>query len=111
MRSSTYGIQPTCPSEYAMVSSGKRASVPENTKSSNDPIAFWNVSTELTMNGASGVVPGIFDDEPMCMQSTVSVSWHAAKSGSQMPECTEPKPSGYGFSLKLIAWLPFAAQR
>ena len=30
-------------------------------------MAFWNVSVELTMNGASGDVEGIFDDEPMCM--------------------------------------------
>ncbi len=35
------------------------------------------------MNGESGDVDGIFDDEPMCMQTSVSVSWHAAKNGSQ----------------------------
>jgi hypothetical protein len=28
-------------------------------------------------------VDGIFDDEPMCMHTTVSVSAHAAKNGSQ----------------------------
>jgi hypothetical protein len=37
-------------------------------------MAFWNVSVELTIYGASGVVPGIRDDDPMCMHSTDSVS-------------------------------------
>ena len=46
-------------------------------------MAFENVSVELTMNGASGDVAGIRDDEPMCMHTTVSVSWHAGKNGSQ----------------------------
>ena len=31
------------------------------------------------MKGASGDVCGIFDDEPMCMQMTVSVSSQAAE--------------------------------
>ena len=35
------------------------------------------------MNGASGDVVGILDDDPMCMQTTVSVSWQASKNGSQ----------------------------
>ena len=46
-------------------------------------MAFENVSVELTMNGASGDVLGIFELEPMCMQMVVSVSWHAWKNGSQ----------------------------
>ena len=52
-------------------------------KSHIEPMAFWNVRVELTMNGASGDVLGIFDDEPMCMQTMVSVSSHASKNGSQ----------------------------
>ena len=57
------------------------------------------------MNGASGDVAGIFDDEPMCMQTTVSVSSHAWKNGSQnlSLSCTDGRPSGYGFSEKAIA--------
>ena len=46
-------------------------------------MAFWNVSVDDTMNGASGDVAGIRDDDPMCMHTTVSVSWHAVKNGSQ----------------------------
>src|SRR4029453_8798446 len=86
------------------------ASVPEKTKSSSEPMAFWNVSVELTMNGASGVVPGIFEDEPMCMHSTVSVSTHAANRGSHSPEWIEGRPRGYGFSENGMAGHPLAAQ-
>jgi hypothetical protein len=85
--------------------------VPENTKSSSEPIAFWNVSVELMMNGASGEVPGMRDDDPMCMHTTVSVSWHAANIGSHLPEWIDGNPSGYGFSENVMAWLPLAAQR
>jgi hypothetical protein len=74
-------------------------------------MAFWNVSVELTMNGASGVVPGIFEDEPMCMHSTVSVSTQAANSGSHSPEWIDGRPRGYGFSENVMAWHPCAAQR
>ena len=37
----------------------------------------------VVVKGASGVVCGIFELDPMCMHTTVSVSWHAAKKGSQ----------------------------
>ena len=76
-------------------------------------MAFWNVSVELTMNGASGDVDGIFDDEPMCMLTTVSVSSHAAKNGSQYGPCRGPTAgrAGSGFSEKATAWLPLSAQR
>ena len=65
------------------------------------------------MKGASGDVAGMRDDEPMCMQRTELVSSHAANSGFQNPSlsCTEGSPSGYGFSVNVMAWLPFSAQR
>jgi hypothetical protein len=40
------------------------------------------VSVEPTAAGASADVLGIFDDDPMCMLMTVSVSSHAARNGS-----------------------------
>ena len=49
----------------------------------SDIAAFMYVSVEPTAGGASADVDGIFDDEPMCMHTTVSVSAHAAKNGSQ----------------------------
>jgi hypothetical protein len=40
---------------------------------------------EEMIKGASGEVDGIFEDDPMCMQTTVSVSAQAVKNGSQKP--------------------------
>ena len=37
----------------------------------------------LTDGGASGDAAGIFDDDPMCIATTVPTSAHAAKNGSQ----------------------------
>src|SRR3954467_14454837 len=78
-----------------------------------EPIAFEKVRVELTMNGASGDVAGMRDDEPMCMHTIVSVSSHARNSGSQnlFLSCTEGSPSGCGFSENAIAKLPLSAQR
>src|ERR671916_3148477 len=90
---------------------GNRSSVPEKMKSSIDPMAFWNVRVDDTMNGASGDVAGIRDDEPMCMHTTVSVSWQAAKKGSHWPVWIDGRPSGCGFSEKATAWLPPAGDR
>ena len=39
----------------------------------------------IVSTGASGAVTTSLEDEPMCMLTTVSVSWQAAKSGSQAP--------------------------
>jgi hypothetical protein len=41
------------------------------------------VSVDPTAAGASADVDGIFELDPMCMQTTVSVSAHAPKNGSQ----------------------------
>ena len=46
-------------------------------------MALLNDSVAATATGASAEVAGIREDEPMCMQITVWVSWHAAKNGSQ----------------------------
>ena len=62
---------------------GKRTSTPENKKSESDAIALLKLSVAATATGASADVAGICDDEPMCMHTTVFVSWQAAKNGSQ----------------------------
>jgi hypothetical protein len=49
----------------------------------SDAIALPKLRVACTAGGASGEVAGIFDDEPMCMHTTVSVCSHAAKNGSQ----------------------------
>ncbi len=60
------------------------------------------------MNGASGDVAGIRDDEPMCMHTTVPVSSQAWKNGSQWRSlsCTDGSPSGCGFSENVTAKQP-----
>ena len=73
-RSSAYGIQPIWPSEYASFNVGKRTSTPENKKSASDAIELLNDNMMSVSGGASGDAAGIFDDDPMCMQSTVRVS-------------------------------------
>ena len=80
-----YGIQPIWPSEYASLRSGNSTSTPENRKSHIEPMALLNDSVACTAAGASGDVAGIFDEEPMCMQITVSVSSHAVKNGPNTP--------------------------
>src|SRR5215471_17785999 len=92
-RSSTYGNQPIWPSEYASFNSGKRTSTPEKRKSESDAIALLNDKVAATATGASPEVAGICDDEPMCMQTTVCVSWHATKNGSHSPLWIEGRPS------------------
>src|SRR5436305_11082529 len=76
-------------------------------------MALAKVMVELTIGGESGEVAGIFDDDPMCMLMTVSVSLHAAKNGSQKRSlsCTDGRPNGEGFSENATAWLPRSAQR
>src|ERR1051326_969715 len=83
MRSRMYGIHPTWLSAYDSLRFGCRMRAPENRKSVSENIAFAKARVAVTAGGASAVVAGILDDEPMCMQTTVSVSAHAAKNGSQ----------------------------
>ena len=61
--------------------------------------------------GASGEAAGIFDDDPMCMHSTVRVSSQIANSGSQYPVWMLGSPRCVGISLKQIARAPRAALR
>ena len=74
-------------------------------------MALPNASVALTEPGASSVVTGIFDDEPMCIATVVPVSAHASKNGSQCPEWIVGKPRWYGNSLKQTAGTPRAALR
>ena len=46
-------------------------------------MALPNASVAVTAGGASAEVAGMRDDDPMCMHTTVPVSAHAAKNGSQ----------------------------
>ena len=54
---------------------------------------------------------GIFDDDPMCMHTTVPVSAQAAKNGSHAPLWMLGRPRWGGISLKHTACTPRAALR
>ena len=59
--------------------------MPENTQSHSDPSAFCELSAMVVASGASGEVDGMVDDEPMCIETVVSVSWQASHSTSHSP--------------------------
>ena len=59
--------------------------------------------------GASDDVDGALDDEPTCRHTTVPVSSHAARSGSQYPVCNDGSPRRSGSSGNVIARNPRAA--
>src|SRR6516162_9085342 len=67
----------------------------------------------LAMNGDSGEIAGICEDEPTCMQTAISSSFAAAIRGSQKRSLlkTVGSPRGAGFSEKQNAVAPFSAQR
>ncbi len=80
-RSSTYGIQPIWPSEYASFSFGNWISLAENSQSASDAIELLNASVPPTPPGASGDADGFVDDEPMCMHNVTPVSLHTWNTG------------------------------
>src|ERR1700674_1881093 len=90
---------------------GKRTRTPENRKSTNEKVGWVCVSVDPTAGGASAEVEGIFDDEPMCMLTTVPVSAQARKNGSQYPLWMLGSPRWGGISLKHTARTPRAALR
>jgi hypothetical protein len=89
MRSSRNGIQPTWLSAYAIFSVGYRSSVRDQIQSQSEPSAFCAFNDIETASGASADVVGMLDDEPMCIDTVVSVSAHASHSGSHFPLCRD----------------------
>src|SRR3954451_6208311 len=110
-RWSAYGIQPIWLSAYMSCSEGCRTSTPDMRKSISDDIALPKARVALTDGGASGEAAGIFEDEPMCIATTVRLSAQAAKNGSQYPVWIVGSPRWYGSSLKHTACTPRAALR
>ena len=82
-RSRAYGIQPIWPSLYASFSRGNFTSTPLKRKSIIEAMALLKLSEACTAGGASGEAAGIWELDPMCMFTTVPVSWQTAKNGSQ----------------------------
>src|SRR6478752_5242564 len=67
--------------------------------------------TACTASGASGDDVIVLVPEPMCMATTVPVSAHAWKNGSQYPEWMLGSPSHDGSSENATARTPRAALR
>ena len=78
-----YGIQPIWPSEYASFRFGRLHEHTGEQEVGQRRHRVAEAQRRLHRGGASGDVAGICDDEPMCMHTTVCVSSHAAKNGSQ----------------------------
>ena len=84
MRSISIGTQPMPPSENAMLdargsASGSRA----HSQSAAVTSAFTGNRLVYSSSGAPGERAAVHDDEPLCRQTTVSVSSHARRNGSQ----------------------------
>src|SRR5580658_8181334 len=86
-------------------------STPEKRKSVSDDMALPKLKVAATATGASAEVAGIFDEDPMCMHTTVLVSSQAAKKGSHCPLWMLGRPRWGGISLKHTARTPRAALR
>ena len=56
-------------------------------KSISEDMALAKPSVALTDGGASGEAPGIFDEEPMCMATTVPVSAQAFEERVPVARC------------------------
>src|SRR5690349_10595236 len=85
IRSSWKGSHPTWLSAYASLIDAKRHNEHENTQSHTGPCACCAFKAIAVASGASSDVVGMDDEEPMCIDTTVSLSLHASHSGSQAP--------------------------
>src|SRR4051794_14424375 len=110
-RSSAYGIQPICASEYASLSFGNSISLAENSQSAIDAIALLNASVPPTPPGASGDAAGFVEDEPMCMHSVTPLSLQTWNIESHSPLWIVGSFKWWGSSLKQIARQPLSAMR
>ena len=95
--------QPMPPSLMAMRRSGKRTHTPDHNQSAAAINALAGKSVGYSSKGGSDDGIGAHADEPVCKQTTVSVSAHAARNGSQWPECNDGRSSLDGNSAKLTA--------
>src|SRR3954465_11376757 len=105
-RSRRKGIHPIWLSENAIFRCGNRSKVPDNSQSVIDMYALSDVNAVVTPAGASALVRCITEPDPMCMQTTVFVSSHAAKSGSQwrFESWIDGRPRFAGSSVNVIAF-------
>src|SRR5271165_2383840 len=100
------GTHPMPPSDMAIDKVGRRSATPDHSHSAAASMAFTGKRVGNSSNGGSGDGSGAHPDAPTCRQTTVSVSAHAAKNGSHLPEKIDARPRRAGNSGKLIARKP-----
>src|SRR5262245_43609328 len=103
MRSMSIGTQLMPPSENAILICGNRVGTCAHNQSAAVTSAFTGNSDVYSSSGAPGERAAVHDDEPLCRHTTVSVSSHARRNGSQ---CASPIGGSFksnGFSGKLTA--------
>ena len=97
------------PSDRATFSFGKRSGTPDHSHSPAASSALTGKKVGRISKGGSGEGRGAQADDPVCRQTTVSVSSQAAKKGSHCPLKMDGRPSWAGNSGKLTALKPRAA--
>src|SRR3954470_2123835 len=109
MRSISIGTQLIPPSENAILSFGKRVGTCAQSQSAAVTSALTGKRLVYNASGAPGDRAAVHDDEPLCRQTTVSVSSHARSNGSQCGSIIGGSFRSTGFSGKLTALNPRAA--
>src|SRR5687768_10592055 len=97
------------PSERAMRRAGNRTHTPDHNQSAAARKALAGKTVGNSSKGGSGDGIGAHAAEPVWRHTTVPVSAHAARNGSQAPLWTDAYPSCVGNSGKLTALKPRAA--
>src|SRR5690348_17070515 len=95
--------QPMPPSDSAMARRGKRVHTPDHSQSAQARKALAGKRVGNSSKGGSSLGIGAHDAEPVCRHTTVSVSSHAARSGSHAPDRNDGSPVRLGNSGKLNA--------
>src|SRR6478752_10461252 len=106
MRSISIGTQLMPPSENAILMFGKRVGICAHNQSAAVTSAFTGNSDVYNSRGAPGERAAVHDDEPLCKHTTVSVSSHARRIGSQCLSIMAGRFKSTGFSGKLTALKP-----
>ena len=89
MRSISIGTQLMPPSENAILMFGKRVGTRAHSQSAAVTSAFTGNRLVYSSSGAPGERAAVHDDDPLCRHTTVSVSSHARRNGSQWSVCID----------------------
>src|SRR3954468_15079457 len=108
MRSISIGTQLMPPSEKAILMFGNRVGIFAHNQSAAVTSAFTGNRLVYSSSGAPGERAAVHDEDALCRQTTVSVSSHARRKGSQEVSSIggSLRLRSTGFSTKLTALAP-----